>query len=242
MTLQLNMMVTQREGIAWLAGIVDGEGSINIKKAVLHNPQPRVVIRMTHHETIETAHTILKYNNVGSRISKSHPPSHINTGRQPQYVLESTGYLRVRAYLELILPYLVTKKENAYTLLAYIYSRIIRTRQKRGDKRTLTRREQNLMEHLSYLNSVSSGKRKSKRIPREHTSEWTFDTVYKMCSDLYRDMQSLVETQDRLLEKAILMYENGATIEEISEVSGRSKTWIYNYVNANRKIHKRSEK
>jgi len=109
---------TQKPCWAWLAGIIDGEGCIDISlgqrkvkghRTLLH--QVRVVIQMTHKPTIQK---VRQLTNVGSIRSVPRKPPQRNT-----WSWKATGARQVSAVLRLCLPWLVTKREEALIALAF---------------------------------------------------------------------------------------------------------------------------
>ena len=103
----------KKTDIAWLAGILDGEGCIWIHKSP---PNPKkgeistkyylsVRISMAHKKTIFHIQKILKFgNSIKRRKLKLH--------YQTQYAWEVAS-LQALAFLKLIYPYLVTKRKEA---------------------------------------------------------------------------------------------------------------------------------
>ena len=109
--------------ISWLAGFVDGEGSIGFDKATskkdLH--YPTITITNTHLPTIERIATILSTCGIRFWVST---PNHRNSKWKSYRVVVIRGLRRVKPFLELIIPYLYTKKEQALKVLEFANYRL----------------------------------------------------------------------------------------------------------------------
>lgn len=122
---------------AWLAGIIDGEGSIILSIQVhgnkLWNALPEVHVGNTEKVMIETIGDIYNRLGVGRHISRR-KLSKTNgvTGQRGMayrdlYVVAVIGFLRVRKLLPQVLPYLVTsKRQKGELILRYVERRCAR--------------------------------------------------------------------------------------------------------------------
>jgi hypothetical protein len=122
---------------AWLAGIIDGEGSIILSLSVqdnrLYNVLPEVHIANTEKIMIETIGDIYDRLGVGRHISRRKVSTTNGvTGERGKaykdlYVAASVGFLRVRKLLPSILPYMVTsKRQKGEKILKYVEQRCSR--------------------------------------------------------------------------------------------------------------------
>lgn len=108
--------------IAWLAGIMNGEGCINVyvqtkrQRAGNYKGQfiPRVTIVNTDKEIIEKCYEIFRKNDVGAYIQRQTRKLKM---RKDILVLNITGWKRVLHYCELLLPFLVGEKEKAAKIM-----------------------------------------------------------------------------------------------------------------------------
>ncbi len=93
---------------AWVAGIIDGEGSI-ITSNPKDRPNPRIeiTVSMTHEETIRRLLEILE---VGTVIELSH---YVEKGYKKQYRWKVESHEDTAIVFTKIGRYLVTKKEDA---------------------------------------------------------------------------------------------------------------------------------
>lgn len=99
---------------AYLAGIIDGEGTISYQeKGTRHY---RVAVIMTCEETI-------RWLGQWGGATRPHKRNNPNPRYKPQWVWLVTGHSNVRVVLTTVLPYLVTKRETATDALAYIATR-----------------------------------------------------------------------------------------------------------------------
>lgn len=122
---------------AWLAGIIDGEGSVILSLQVhghkLWNALPEVHVGNTEQVMIETIGDIYNRLGIGRHISRRKLSSTNGiTGQRGMayrdlYVVAVVGFLRVRKLLPHILPYLVTsKKQKTELVLRYVEQRCVR--------------------------------------------------------------------------------------------------------------------
>jgi hypothetical protein len=118
--------------LAWLAGIWDGEGSFSLalQRQKRGGQQKYVTIAaqayvgMTDHPTIERVAEILDRHGVGRHIRTRSGGKR----RRPLHVLQVVGLKRLSVFLPLILPYLVTKREQAEIVQEYVLSRLAKGR------------------------------------------------------------------------------------------------------------------
>lgn len=99
---------------AWLAGIIDGEGCISLFKRSTYFV-PSVKVANTNEKLINKCKEILSAANVEYCIRYSDRGERKNAKPAWELVMESRP--RVVAVLELIYPYLVSKKEQANLVL-----------------------------------------------------------------------------------------------------------------------------
>lgn len=119
--------------IAWLAGLIDGEGCVHL---ALHHGKvgitARVEIRMTCQETINRAAEIIAAL-VREPPNRSHQyyKRESDWGTRVQWSLYVTKKSTVQCLLESLLPYLITKRLEAGVVLIYL-SRACRVKQYRA--------------------------------------------------------------------------------------------------------------
>lgn len=105
-------MVSTNE-LAWAAGIIDGEGTVDYyvgKKGV----SPRVEVSMTHEPTVRRLHTILGGNFRGP----------YSRGRNKSiWVWSTSAFKMVIQIIRLLRPYLFTKRSDAARTLAFCHWR-----------------------------------------------------------------------------------------------------------------------
>ena len=103
--------------LAYLAGIIDGEGTICFQEKPNGNRHYRVAVIMTCEETIrwlgQWGGTV-----TALPMRRGSKPHH-----KPQWAWRVTGHSNVRAVLTAVMPYLVTKRQTAVEALAYIATR-----------------------------------------------------------------------------------------------------------------------
>lgn len=102
--------------LGYLAGIIDGEGSIyfNLNGSVC---QPRVSVDNTHEGLIDYLHRLVPTSN--TKASTENYASK-KVGNKVAYRWGVSGKVDVKTLLELVLPYLVAKKDQAEIALQAI--------------------------------------------------------------------------------------------------------------------------
>lgn len=112
--------------LAWLAGIVDGEGCISLNVAVRWDTvilQPRISVTNTNQQLIEEVARIARLAGLAYHISNRQA---VREKRLPISVLESVGQKRVRKWVDVLLPRLRGKTKEIRLLNGFITSREMR--------------------------------------------------------------------------------------------------------------------
>jgi hypothetical protein len=102
--------------LAYLAGIIDGEGTIVFQEKPGGTRHYRVAVIMTSEETIRWI------GQWGGTVAAL-PPRVCDRPRKPQWIWRVTGHSNVRVVLTAVMPYMITKKNTAAEALAYIATR-----------------------------------------------------------------------------------------------------------------------
>jgi hypothetical protein len=115
--------------LAWLAGFIDGEGTITFKVQrgkrltnlgfIYYYPDIRIT--NTHQATLKTCTDILDANGLAYHVS--HRGAVTVKKWAAAWDIEVKGLKRCERWLQVIAPYLRTKQEKAYLALEYINSR-----------------------------------------------------------------------------------------------------------------------
>jgi hypothetical protein len=103
---------------AYVAGIVDGEGGIEVRYGLTRDPSGRVTIWNTYKPLIDWLTETIGMGTVTSRIRSNAKVQ----GTKPCYLWEISSRQNVAALLQQLLPYLKIKKEKAETLLSVLPS------------------------------------------------------------------------------------------------------------------------
>jgi len=114
---------------AYLAGIIDGEGSIGLHRDGRHNrmmPGPRLSIVNTDRKFFDwfIAKFALRTRNLPFRQTKSH------LGKRPVYRFKTCSRSEILRLLSGTLPFLIIKREQAESLLEFLH---LAERRKRPD-------------------------------------------------------------------------------------------------------------
>lgn len=100
--------------LAWLAGLVDGDGSICISKSKNNKGHVQLTVTNSHKDTIDRLREMVGTGHV--RLKRRSPGLIIN--RRPCY-LWMVNTNKACSILSFLLPYLFTKKEQAILAIAY---------------------------------------------------------------------------------------------------------------------------
>lgn len=101
--------------IAWLAGVIDGEGTMHLAEASQHRQYIQVSICNTHPALIQKITRIWERQNVKFTIGLLKRPP-----RREYLQVTCMGLGSAKKVLESILPYLTAKHDQAVCLLSYI--------------------------------------------------------------------------------------------------------------------------
>ena len=140
--------------LAWIAGFMDGEGTF----VLAHHsqrayPYPQVSVNNTHFPTLPW------FTNALDRLGLPYYVVPLKPGylgkdgfrRKPQWAIQMFGYKRCERWCRALVPYLVTRREQAELMLEYINSRMSRNPAKGGrwrDDVGLTPREAEIADRL----------------------------------------------------------------------------------------------
>lgn len=121
--------------IGWLAGIIDGEGSISlafgmVKGNKLNNISPRIDMGNTDKGLFDKYVRILKGLGCGVHVSLKKPQSSklVRNSIKPLWYARSVGFKRTKKILDIILSHLTGgKKMRAELILEFINTRLIKT-------------------------------------------------------------------------------------------------------------------
>ena len=106
--------------LPYLAGLIDGEGNISICKRraygayLTHRYSLRLALEITHKETVDW----VAQNFGGAYNSRSHKLTQLGNQRKISYRITWSGQQALKL-LETILPYLITKKQEAIVAIDY---------------------------------------------------------------------------------------------------------------------------
>jgi hypothetical protein len=110
------------EHFAYLAGIIDGEGTITILQHRQHNRntlvlRPRLSAANNHHGLLET----IRQRHGGTLIINHRKPK---PNKKPSYVWRICGAKELHEIIGNVLPYLIVKAVHAEVMMNYLESRI----------------------------------------------------------------------------------------------------------------------
>lgn len=107
--------------LAWLAGIVDGEGSIGIYQYKTEEVKPSISIGNTSVELLVAVVNILESLNLSYTV---YHKTQQNRNWKHAGVVQMQSHRDILTILNLILPYLVAKKSHAIVLKRFVESRL----------------------------------------------------------------------------------------------------------------------
>jgi hypothetical protein len=125
---------------AWLAGFIDGEGSITLyrsrwtwkpdgpttRRLRNHQREPeryRPLIAVSHTDADTCDHVSALLTQIGAKHYYLRDPKRVNPtrlGKRPQRHISVMSFVAARRVLEVLIPYLVTKREQAEVLWRFI--------------------------------------------------------------------------------------------------------------------------
>jgi len=150
----MNLTETEK---AYLAGIIDGEGSICItrkKQCSSHKYttyQPYIEITNLNKDLIDYISSKIPY-----AFKFTRPRTRINSRWRDAYTVQVTGLTHIIELLEQIKPYLIVKRQHAEVMIEYCKSRL-RHCFANGKEKSYTEREIQLYKKLRTLNSKCKG-------------------------------------------------------------------------------------
>lgn len=113
--------------LAWLAGFWDGEGCIRLSprkpKGGNNWIVPELSVTNTHLQTMEKMSKILTELEIGHHLAEMHR-LHNRLNHRKCYRIMIAGQKRTKKFLDLIIPYLITKKEQAKTCKEFVDYRL----------------------------------------------------------------------------------------------------------------------
>jgi len=141
--------------LAWLAGLIDGEGSFNLNKRFTKKSKsfvPRIYICNTNPIIIEECENILKDAGIAYYISKRDP---IKTAHSARFDLIIAGFKRCNNALNILLPHLRGKKPVAEVMAEFIKVRMEKYKKHhtRG-KSHYTEKELSMHRQMQILNAT----------------------------------------------------------------------------------------
>jgi len=153
----LNLSETEK---AYLAGLIDGEGSIHFGLNTSETVIPRISISSSNTEVLEWCRNKIGKGYISTLSAHSfegkfHKETH-------QFIIQAKP--TVLPFLEAILPYLIIKKKQAELVVEWCKSRLSR---ENYDRSTYTKREIEIIKEVKTLNaSTRRGGAKQKRHER----------------------------------------------------------------------------
>lgn len=135
--------------LSWLAGIIDGEGSVCIAKGKGHFLTGNVSIGTTSIEMMCEIISILE--SIGVSHYSLEPRSNVGWGRKLLLDLKISKQESLCLLLDTIIPFLINKRKQAKILLEFIKLRL----SKRGNRSKISsysNEERILREHIMELN------------------------------------------------------------------------------------------
>lgn len=183
----------QEKDLAYLAGIIDGEGSIDIRSLPPGKHRRNgsyssiVVICNTNQLILDKVANIMSRCGIPHYVSKTK----VVGNRKPSQQIICAGPNRCFRCLWIIEPYLVGKKAQANLTMSFVWSRI-----GHPDKYHTPYTEY----ELSLVNAIRQLNKKGPVILNEHTLDAVKESA-KMCSELRGKPVEVTEMMTRLQQK-----------------------------------------
>lgn len=149
-----NQQITDAR-ISWLAGIIDAEGSIGLYKNGNGNYYARITITNTCVEMLDTIKAILDDYGLRGYIQEGERQKAGKGKWKPRWQMVFSGSTKPQKLLGLVLPHLITKRNEAILTLEFIEGRSSKRYQNREGSRwskdPLTKREEYLIQEVKNL-------------------------------------------------------------------------------------------
>ena len=164
-------MGNQQERLSWLAGFIDGDGTMSYGRYLTDRIRPGIGIVNTHVKTLPVVTALLDEVGIAYYVKWSEYKTGDGQLRSV-WRLNVDGLKRVKRLLELILPYLVTKSEQGRLLYEYCKSRLDISRG--GDPKLMHRRTYSEYE-VSLIKQLTAVRENPQRLyagpnPNRHKS------------------------------------------------------------------------
>jgi len=117
--------------LAYLAGIIDGEGSLILERRLkdkkkypgYHCYTPLIMVTNTNKEMLLwVAEKFSRYSKTTVKVYNKNPPSYAGLNRKQAYYVVITGF-KLRSILTNLMPYLICKREQAQLLIKWVKQR-----------------------------------------------------------------------------------------------------------------------
>lgn len=172
-----NRQVTVSESEkGWLAGLIDGEGSIHIDIDPRGGSHPYLTITNTNRLIIEATVSIWHRLGIGCRVQNR------NGTKRPIQDVQVIGYKRLKPALIAIMPYLIGKADQALTLYQFVESRL-----SIGDCNALPNNLRKITDKENNLIRKLKEQKFHNKIPRDYTPN------SQSAEDIVRATQRCVE-------------------------------------------------
>lgn len=140
--------------LSWFGGILDGEGTISFaskysktSRQKNYHFRPELKLDNTNALMVEEIRSILDIVGCGYYVRDYKSPSKINDNWKQATRIIVDGVKRLQKFLPIMIPYLVSKREQAELVLQYIESRLAG-----GHKAVLTAEQEALILKVRQLN------------------------------------------------------------------------------------------
>lgn len=148
-----NQQLSLEAKLGWFGGIMDGEGSIILPKHCNANTfYPVFRMGNTNYKLCKMFVDILRELNIPFYVRYDKPTK---TKYKPMWRIIITGMKRVKKILEIINPYLISKREQGELILEFINSRLdMNSNRSSASNKPLTNYQIGLANKVNLLNKV----------------------------------------------------------------------------------------
>lgn len=154
-----NPQATHSFQLGYIAGIIDGEGTIGIHISDKYgNYKPVLKIFNTDLRLIEYVSSFMKLHDMPHYVYISNP-KRAKTRYRPCYAIVVMGYKRMNKVLNKIIPIVYAKRKQAEFLMEIIKSRLSVPMNYQNQMRKFTLYELNLVKKIKKLNQRGRGMR-----------------------------------------------------------------------------------
>ena len=178
-------MDNPQERLRWLAGFIDGEGCFSLVEQQSggkgsRHITPRVLVSNTNIDSLNYIIEILQHYEIAYYVGWRDPEKKTSGFARPTgkwlWTIQIAGAKRIARFLEVMLPYFITKKQQAFTMYNWVKWVVERPRViKNGDMNKYLETDRLVKQKISELNKNPQ----RADVEHQHTNIYVGDDVLR---------------------------------------------------------------